>query len=244
MEFTEITAVEGMEFQASAAILVHELPKRSEKDGDFVGLSSTPEFPPNFVTMHRIRNGQLCEGFPITRRKLFALCKRLLPSLGKDLEYVPDNVIAYTPYNVTLLWWLPAGVRHLYFDTSTHIKSGKAPVPPLLLRYNQIGLTVFALKDNRRPTPETEIWQSPFFNFGCMGNVKLPKKPGLSDLGKLEDLFFRSAFTFHNDPKLKGTTGGALWKSLVGSGKTEFPYECLIKAGTLRTLLKGGARDY
>ena len=229
-----------MEFAASAALIIHELKKSAGQD-NFTGDS---EIPTSFVTMHRIRNGEVCEGFPVTRRKLLNLFKRIQPSLKSDLSYLPENVLAYSPYNVVLLWWLPGGVRHLFFDESTKIKSGKAPVPPLLFRYNGIGLTVFALKENKRPLPETDIFHSPFYNWGCMGNVRLPEKPGPADTKKLEDLFFRSAFTFHNPPKLQGTTGDGLWQSLVGSGKEQFPSGCLVKAGKLRDLLKGGADDY
>ena len=242
--FRGMINVKGLHYEASAAVLVHELRGHGEKKEEDSDSVFGGEFPNNYVTMHRICDGEVCEGFPITRRKLLALCKRLLPDLGKDLTYMPANVLAYMPYDVTLLWWLPAGIRYLFFDKSTHIKSGMAPCPPLLFRYNNIGITVFALKTNERPTPETEIYHTPFHNFGCMGDARLPKKVGPADTGKLEEIFFRSAFTFHNDPRLTGTTGGALWKSLVGSGKTEFPYDCLVKAGTVRTLLKGGARDY
>jgi PRTRC genetic system protein B len=240
MDMTDVKEVEGMRFTATAALIVHELEKVASEEG-YMGQS---EIPNNFVTLHRIRNGEVCEGYPITRMKLLNLCKRILPSLDRDLSYLPENVIAFSPYNTTLLWWIPGGIRHLFFDESTHIKSGQAPVPPLIFRYNDMGLTLFALKEDRRPTPETDIWHSPFWNWGCMGNVNLPKKVEPSDTKALEALFFRSAFTFHNPPRLRGATGDGLWKSLVGTEEKEFPYECLVKAGKVKTLLKGGASDY
>ena len=240
MDMIGITDVEGMEFAASAALIIHELRKTTCQDD----LTADSNIPTSFVTMHRIRNGEVCEGFPVTRRKLLNLFKVIQHSLGGNLSYLPENVLAYVPYNITLLWWVSGGVRHLFFDESTCIKSGKAPVPPLLFRYNGMGLTVFALKENKRPLPETDIFYSPFYNWGCMGDVRLPEKPGPADTKKLEDLFFRSAFTFHNPPRLEGTTGDGLWKSLVGSGKKEFPFKCLMKAGKLKDLLKGGGDDY
>jgi len=240
MDMTDVKEVEGMRFAATTTLIVHELERRAPEEG-YTGQS---EIPSNFVTLHRIRNGEVCEGYPITRTKLLNLFKRILPSLGRDLSYLPENVIAFSPYNTTLLWWIPGGMRHLFFDESTHIKSGHAPVPPLIFRYNDMGLTLFALKEDRRPTPETDIWHSPFWNWGCMGNVKLPKKVEPSDTKTLEALFFRSAFTFHNPPRLKGTTGDGLWKSLAGTGEKEFPFECLVKAGKVKNLLKGGASDY
>src|SRR5208337_4682353 len=100
---TGIKDVEGMEFAASAALIIHEI-KKTAGEGDFTGDS---EIPTSFVTMHRIRNGEVCEGFPVTRRKLFNLFKRIQPSLKSDLSYLPENVLAYSPYNVVLLWWLP-----------------------------------------------------------------------------------------------------------------------------------------
>lgn len=246
MELTQMKDVNLMHYVARSALLVYSLQDGDHKslEADSHGLRSGQDPPSSFVSMHTIRNNQVCEGALITKRKLMKLCQQLMPSLNKTMTYLPENVIGYKPFDTTMLWWLPAGIKHLFFDKSTNIPSGLAPLPPLLFRFNGIGLTVFALKENTRPTPATTLWHSPFWNYGCMGNVSLPQNPTPSDTEKLQNLYFRSAFNFHNPPKLKGTTGDALWKSLVGSGKTEFPLDCLVKAGAVNDLFKRGSNDY
>jgi PRTRC genetic system protein B len=240
----KIREIANMSYEAAAALLVYELhdpnPRSQFPYEDYA--SHRP--PRNFVTLHRIRGGKLCEGRPLTRDKLLRFCKTAMPALTSQITYFPENLLAYTPYNTTMLWWRPSEVRHLYFDKSTGIKSGKAPLPTLLFRFSGIGLTVFALMHDTRPAMQTRLFHSPFFNWGCMGNVHLPDNPTPADIPALESLFFRSAFTLHNNPKLKGTTGQALWKGLVGSGTAKFPNEHLVDAGPMSDLFKRTANDY
>ncbi|MFI5294349.1 MAG: hypothetical protein ACHQ0Y_04920 [Thermodesulfovibrionales bacterium] len=246
MEYEGIKDLERMSYEAEAALVVYGLRDGDvrEEKGYEAYYNAGPSAPSHFLSLHKFRSGKACEGSPISKRKLMKLLKRVMPSLNDQMAFLPDHVIGYTSFNTTMLWWRPAETRHLFFDKSTGIPSGKAPLPALLFRFNGSGLSTFALKENKRPTPDTEMYYTPFFNWQCMGNVKLPEHPTPSDTAKLEDLFFRSAFTFHNPPTLEGTTGDGLWKSLVGSGKTEFPCECLVKAGKVRDLYKRSANDY
>ena len=129
MEFSEIADVEAMKYEACKAIIVHRLKKPPSGDEDNYGLRGGDSIPESFVTIHRINGGQLCEGAPITKSKILTLCKEFLPSLRADAAYIPENVITHNPVTSTLIWWRPGGIRHLYFDKSTHIKSGLSPVP-------------------------------------------------------------------------------------------------------------------
>lgn len=242
-----------MAFKARAALVFYEL-----EDGDTANegnsnqdcvdyYDSGPSAPKHFVSIHRIRGGELCEGLPLTKRKLLNLCRNVVPALGKGMTYIPEHVINYRQYPTTLIWWRPAGVKHLFFDEGTGIPSGSAPLPPLIFRYNGMGLTTFALKENRRPTPATELWGTIWSNFGCLGqeaSSRLPKAPRPDQTEYIEDLFFRAAFNDHNPASFKGITYEALWKSLVGSGKTKFPLKHLVKVGHVGDLFKRGSDEY
>jgi hypothetical protein len=105
-------------------------------------------------------------------------------------------------------------------------------------------LTVFALKENKRPDLSSELYYSVFPNWGCSGDVKVPENPTPSSTAALEDLFFRSAFTDHNPPTLNGIGWTDLWTSLVGKGKTEFPTDCLASAGKVGDLFTEDADDF
>lgn len=242
MDIEPVKDPHKMSYDATTALFIYELKDRNDQDEH--AYMYDRHNPPNcFVTMHRIHDGLVCEGAPVTRRKLNALCKRMLPALATEAFYFPETLITYTPFETVMVWWHPAGIKYLYFEDGTGTPCGKAPLPALLFKYSNIGLSTFALKENKRPTENSSIYHTPFFNFGCMGNVRLPKNPTPKDIPRLEELFFRSAFTDHNPPKLKGTTGKELWNGLISSQAKKFPMQHLVKAGSLKTMLKGAVDD-
>ncbi len=202
------------------------------------GSSSSPEF---YVSLHNIRDGVVCEGHPVSKKDVYELCKLAMPGIDTVVKYVPENVISYVPFSKysAMVWWMPAGRKSMFFKIEG-LKSGIAPVPATLFTVIRGRLHVWALKANRRPTPTTPVYFSPFFNVfkdgTCMGNMKAPKKTDPLETRRWEDIFFGSAFTNESPPELKGITGNELWSSLINT-KKKFPASCLKKWGTLNDVL-------
>lgn len=244
MEFGGITDVEKMTYSAQSALVFYSLDREDKESNIWSykmgGGSRTPE---SFVTLHRIQKGLVCEGQPVSRKKLLKICRTVIPSLDRDFDYLPEDVIAYSKATDRMVWWLPAGVRSIFFNKATGIKSGKAPLPPLLFSFSRGNLQVFALSEDSRPVPSTITYYSPFFNGSCMGNVSLPMKALLSDLRKIEELFFGAAFTLERTPTLNGITGEDLWKSLISGELKQFPVDRLVKNGTVSKLLSGRGHE-
>jgi hypothetical protein len=101
MELQQISDVEKMSFVPIVALIVHELSRNDDKER----AHSASDIPSTYVTLHRIEKGDLCEGRPITRKKLIKLCDTVTPLLSGPPAFIPDHVIAYSPVNATLMWW-------------------------------------------------------------------------------------------------------------------------------------------
>lgn len=194
-----------------------------------------------YIEHREIKDGVLGAGNPLTKNSLVNLCALTLPQL-KKVAYMPENVISYAPACDFLMWWKPAGIQRLYFDKKLEIRSGLAPVPALLFAVLGMALNIWALKDNKRPDANTEIYHAPFFNIYehsgvCMGNTKLPEQASPGSIDLWEKQFFDSAFSGDVIPQMEGTTGKLLWRRLIGSGKKRFPVRCLKKYGTLEKII-------
>ncbi len=195
----------------------------------------------SYIEHREIKDGVLGAGNPLTKSALVNLCSLTLPQL-KKVAYSPESVISYAPACDFIMWWKPAGIQRLYFDKKLEIKNGTAPVPALLFAVQGRALYVWALKDNSRPDPDTEIYHAPFYNIYensgvCMGNTKLPEHTAPESIHLWEKQFFDSAFSGDMIPRIEGTTGKLLWRRLIGSGKLRFPVKYLKKHSTLKKII-------
>ncbi len=145
--------------------------------------------------------------------------------------WTSPNTIAVTP--TMHAWWSPATTRWLHFKSDKIKCTAEAQTPALLWVASGLSLSVFALKESRRPDPETELYQAPFYNVGddgsvCLGTTPRPES-GLPE--DWETQFFRSTFTHPNGQvKLCKYRGGfnKLWKTLLADKTQEFPLKALI----------------
>ena len=96
----------------------------------------------------------LSEGRPLTRE--------FLRQLRRDLEgevptiWLPDSVVVWSPQLVA--WWEPACFRPMFFSPESDGRSldGRVfPHPPLLFAIQHRCLSVWALPENRRPSPQS-----------------------------------------------------------------------------------------
>ncbi|MBR8316033.1 PRTRC system protein B [Burkholderia dolosa] len=188
-----------------------------------------------YVTRHAARmvNGapMLLAGQPVTQRQLAAFAA----AASKHTEqygFVHERVI-YVAAG-TVAWWTPAGPRHVWFKADKPIgtRSGAAQQPALLFIAQGESRFVYALADNVRPRPNTQLFQSPHYNVGssgaiCTGNVDVARQPNAADIEQYEDEFFRSRFTHPNTSRLiKSGSISKLWCRLLEGA--DFPTDRLV----------------
>ena len=98
------------------------------------------------LQMHRIMDGKIAEGTPITRQALVGLAAMVTPQIKDEAVFLSPEVLFFSAMNDLLVWWSPGGVRNLFFLKDTGIRSGKAAVPPTLFAVKGKDLHVWALK--------------------------------------------------------------------------------------------------
>lgn len=212
------------EFVAEQALVVYRYnPGQYDEDAFLRPLD-------HYITLHRLdAAGRLLEGEPLTRRALSQICSLIMPSIS-EVEYLPHQVIAYSPDH--LMWWVPGGKRTVFFSRQTDIKSGRYPVPASLMFVCDRTLHIWALAKNQRPTPDTPVFHSPFFNVHdkgmcCMGNIALPPQSCTpAQISEWETAFFNGCLTRDLPPKIKGLTPKQLWDSIYE--KIRFPVQHLV----------------
>lgn len=146
---------------------------------------------------------------------------------------VPSNLLYVSDCKV--VWYCPAAIRQMFFKTKVEALnkiSGK-PVayPALLFKACGSGLSVWALRHNRRPLESDEVYKAPFMNVYDSGRVCMPEADECSvkSIGAWEDIFFCSFFTHMNANTVVKGGHDKFWVEHVGC--TKFPASCLIKAG-------------
>jgi PRTRC genetic system protein B len=235
MALIPVKTLDERRYDATTALILYSL-RRGSDEGY---LSHDEQDLQNYVTIHRIEDGSVREGKPITKKQLLRLCQSVMPKLKAKPIYLPSEVLSYNTIDGSVMvWWRPAGIQTLFFSKEMKIRSGKAPLPPLVFIFNQGSLRTVALKEDRRPDPETDVYFTPFYNDGCMGNARVPISVTTKETRNLEELFFQGAFTTHGTPTLEGTDGQSLWSGLTRSGLSEFPYDCLKKRGKLKDIIQ------
>jgi PRTRC genetic system protein B len=163
------------------------------------------------------------------------------PKQALQAEFLPENLLVKT--NDTLVWWTPEQHRPMYFSvaqgkaTEVEGMSGKVfPHPALVFVVNDGRLFVRALKTNKRPTPDTDLFIAPYWNVYdtgsvCLGSMKHPRTYGISAIAGWENGFFDSYFAHPNTPLLTRHKEGIvdLWASLQGSTE-KYPARTLVPA--------------
>lgn len=186
--------------------------------------------------------GNPINAHPLTVREAKRLAESLYMDEDKDTmlksEGILDqNILSFDSKTNKIIWFTKAQFRPLHFSAGLEIKSGNAHTPAMLWMADRSSLYVYALTGNRRPTLNTPLYHSPFFNVYqngnvCMGSVDIEVKEtgSIKTITALwESYFFNSYFTHlmsgHNP--IDGNCV-MLWKDLVDSDKL-FPHEVLIK---------------
>lgn len=189
-------------------------------------------------------------GAPLTRKAL----RQLLATTEKSKEEAFTSGSRLLPPNIlyvdgrlsrkNLMWYEPAQMRSMRFDSTGKRVTLKLPMPAMLFYVEQDKLSVYALATNERPTEATKVYLAPVYNLYadssvCMGNVKYPKE--VSDITAFVEgwssAFWSSYFTHELGGRQTAKTPlPKLYKQL--KGKTTFPIKELKEKGTIRQLIK------
>lgn len=182
---------------------------------------------------------KLAASLTIKKDKSYLTCKGLLP---QNILFINTKVGLGS-----IVWFTKAQYRQLYFAESLAIPSDTANIPALIWKATDKHLTVYALKNNRRPTEKTILYHAPFFNMYESGNVCM----GTVEIDMIEtdcieqfilgweSLFFNSYFShLIDDHNPIQEDCAELWKNLIAT-KSPFPTQKLKQSGkTLKNLLK------
>lgn len=156
-------------------------------------------------------------------------------------EILPPNVLFNT--GGMLAWWVPAGLRRVYFRTDYEgvgRQSVVVPHPALVFVVNGGSWHVFALGRNKRPDAGTMLYHAPYMNVWsdslgrvCAGNVRIPAESIISKIAAWESSFFDSEFTHPNSGRRvvkcrDGVVG--LTRQLVAGRWKRFPVSVLLPA--------------
>ena len=205
-----------------------------------------------FGTAHNIGldgNGApyLLEGHPLTMKILNVLTAALAKGAESSRSFsgfLPATVLATGISSI--VWWLQAADRTVSFSCNDDIigkRSGKTPHPSLVFGVNEQGWFVFAVKGNKRPTPETALFQAPFFNVWetgkiCIGTTRIPNGATAEQIDEWNKAFFASSFSHPNVHSVGGLvkSGGAyaFWRDLLDGKYKTFPQKQLV--ATKKTL--------
>jgi PRTRC genetic system protein B len=209
-----------------------------------------------YGTVHPITAGKggrasIGAGRPIDRSSLLKALTDLSQNAAPKAEFLPETVLAVSQDAVT--WWCRPGMRRVFFDCPEIGKrSAIVPHPGLVFRAASSGFSVFALKEDSRPTPASTLHEPPYFNtwnFGriCIGSAHVPKRIDVSSIGGWESGFFESAFTHpnHGGKRVSYPKGEfAFWKAMLdGTFGEQFPKKSLISMKfNLAALIAGKER--
>ena len=205
-----------------------------------------------FATVHDVEeiNGEatILAGKAMTPRAAIMLSRELAKGVSHG-GFIPETVL-YMDGDL-LLWWTRPGKRHIAFRAEGlgAVERGEVvPHPGLVFAASSQVWKVWAVKGDARPTPETALFQAPYFNVYdhggiCQGSASVPEGTTAEKIDAWNDAFFGSFFTHPNVRKnLVKYRGGSyqFWKDMLDGKFGRFPERVLVPVqATLGQLLDG-----
>ncbi|MEP6749416.1 MAG: PRTRC system protein B [Bacteroidota bacterium] len=152
---------------------------------------------------------------------------------------LPENILYINPdKNGYAIWYSNPQKAKLFFIESLQIPNGMAFIPALIWKATKTTLSVYALKENIKPSAKTKLFHAPFFNFYkegnvCMGtvDVEMTNQTSLEEfINGWQEYFFNSYFShlLNNHNPVKGDII-QLWQDQVNTNK-KFPSAVLTAA--------------
>lgn len=197
-------------------------------------------------------DGSPINAHPLSQLETIALAKCLNTANEVQTSYLeckgllPDKLLCLNPRLGYAVWHTPEQAVNLYFSENLTIPCGMANVPAMVWKADRDKLSVHALRNTRKPKPDTHLYHAPFFNVFSTGSVclgtaemDLCSVDGLEDfMNSWEQVFWNSYFSHLNGAHSPVSCNIVqLWQDLVATGK-QFPTEVLKKSGaTLKELI-------
>lgn len=205
----------------------------------------------SFATVHAVGAGEgnrpvIKPGKLLVKEALMAALRQLLPETEQGTGLIPEDLLAKgLDY---MMWWVKPANRAVWFDSPEvgGKRQAVVPNPGLVMMVNRSDWYVFAVKGNQRPTPETQIYRSPYFNVWATGKIctgSTPKPVGAKR--KLPsawvDAFYGSNFSHSNihapDRLITKGRAGTFWKKMLDGQFAKFPEGMLVDTGeTLQSM--------
>lgn len=181
---------------------------------------------------------------------MLSLCRVALPPSQVASTLIPEHLLYWSQAGQVFMWWQRGAKRRISIAADSIAGRAIVPMPSVLFAVVGGQLHLWALKGNSRPTADTMLYHSPFFNIYedgkvCTGDCRLPKEWGPESIAQWEHLFWESDFTDHLPPFLAKGSPHKLWKKLLASPPRSFPKELLAEYGTVGELIQrltGGQR--
>ena len=199
------------------------------------------------VTRHAVHQekGQFTLGTGETLERVHL--ERLNRSLnGAQLHYIDGHVLARS--ESVIVWWEAAQKRALFFEGPSPdvqaLSGQEVPFPALVFVADGPTLSVYALKENERPGPDTPLMRSPTYNTYqngtvCLGSTVRPDPHDPQPEHAWSTAFFRSTFTHATAAPFLAWEGTYSELLKHSRRKRRFPPEALRPAGqTLKALLR------
>ena len=182
------------------------------------------------------KNGNPINAHPLTVREANVLAKALRTEKDRDRAFLkpngilPTNILHLNPSEEkgTVIWYTKAQQRQLFFVDGLQIPNGKAYVPSMVWKASKNSLSVYALASDRRPTENTKLHYTPFFNIYddgkvCMGtvSVEIKKSASVEEFVQAWEYYFFNSYFSHllgNHNLIKGDCV-EVWKDLIEIGR-------------------------
>lgn len=209
----------------------------------------------SYATVHPVshegKRPVIGAGRPVDRTALFQSLDALAERCAAKGEFLPETVLSFDNKGVT--WWCRPAMRRVFFNCAElGNRSAVVPHPGLIFQARSTGFYVYALDGTSRPTPETPLFEPPYFNTWdhgsiCIGSARVPSRIDIASISGWESGFFESAFTHPNagGKRVNHPRGEfAFWKEmLAGKFGEQYPLECLVPMNrTLGDLIAKGPK--
>ncbi|MEX3638870.1 PRTRC system protein B [Paraburkholderia sp. BR14320] len=204
----------------------------------YSGVASTDS--PVYATAHPVtikgKRPVIGAGRPVDRGALFTALDSFAERCAAKAEFLPESVLAIDRTAVT--WWCRPTTRRVFFDCPEFgTVTAVVPHPGLVFQARNTGFYVYAVDGAARPTPDTPLYEPPYFNTWdhgsiCIGSARVPDRIDIASINGWECGFFESAFTHPNagGKRVNHPRGEfAFWKEmLAGKYDEQFPLQCLV----------------
>lgn len=156
------------------------------------------------ATVNEIEDNQLLKGVPVDTTELqrfFREIKRSGKAKASGIDWTDPRQIATAPD--VMVWYHGPCRKEIFFscgDKKAMKLSGKTVCwPGLVFLLRSTGLSVFAVKGNRKPGADTALYHAPFWNIYGSGRICMPevfrKSTAEQTIDNAERIFYGSAFS-------------------------------------------------